>query len=165
MAITGGGAGAWRAPTPPLAFLGENPHLFYSYFKHLSAQVTNPPLDANFEELVTSLYTYLGREGNLLEESPQHAHLIKLKQPILSNADLSKLREVEWGSLKATTLPMLFRADEGEAGLAKALDELCDAAAAAVREGHSIVILSDRGVGPELAPIPSLLATSAVHHH
>src|SRR4051794_12660454 len=165
MAVNGmEGLGSMGTDTP-LACLSEKPQLLYNYFRQLFAQVTNPPLDANFEELVTSLYTYLGREGNLLEESPQHAHLIKLKQPILSNADLSKLREVEWGSLKATTLPMLFRADEGEAGLAKALDELCDAAAAAVREGHSIVILSDRGVGPELAPIPSLLATSAVHHH
>jgi glutamate synthase domain-containing protein 2/glutamate synthase domain-containing protein 3 len=162
------GLGSMGTDTP-LACLSDKPQLLYSYFRQLFAQVTNPPLDANFEELVTSLYTYLGREGNLLEESPQHAHLIKLKQPILSNSDLSKLREVEWGTLKATTLPMLFRADGGEAGgeagLAKALDELCDAAAQAVREGHSIVILSDRGVGPELAPIPSLLATSAVHHH
>jgi len=158
------GLGSMGTDTP-LACLSDKPQLLYSYFRQLFAQVTNPPLDANFEELVTSLFTYLGREGNLLEESPQHAHLIKLKQPILSNVDLSKLREVEWGSLRATTLPMLFRADEGEAGLAKALDELCEAAAEAVRGGHSIVILSDRGVGPELAPIPSLLATSAVHHH
>src|SRR5688572_11417873 len=132
------GLGSMGSDTP-LACLSDKPQLLYGYFKQLFAQVTNPPLDANFEELVTSLYTYLGREGNLLEESPQHAHLIKLKQPILSNADLLKLREVEWGNLKSTTLPMLFRVDGGEAGgeagLAKALDELCESAAQAVNEG------------------------------
>ena len=78
----------------PLACLSDKPQLLYSYFKQLFAQVTNPPLDANFEELVTSLYTYLGREGNLLEESPKACHLVKLKQPILSNTDLEKLREL-----------------------------------------------------------------------
>jgi glutamate synthase domain-containing protein 2/glutamate synthase domain-containing protein 1/glutamate synthase domain-containing protein 3 len=158
------GLGSMGTDTP-LACLSDKPQLLYVYFKQLFAQVTNPPLDANFEELVTSLYTYLGREGNLLDETPQHAHLVKLKQPILSNTDLAKLREVSFGSLKATTIPMLFRVVEGEAGLQTALAELCDAAAQAVKDGASIVILSDRGVGPDLAPIPSLLATSAVHHH
>ena len=158
------GLGSMGTDTP-LACLSDKPQLLYNYFKQLFAQVTNPPLDANFEELVTSLYTYLGREGNLLDETPQHCHLVKLKQPILSNSDLAKLREVSWGSLKSTTIPMLFRVDEGEQGLTKALEEMCNAAAEAVRGGVSIVILSDRGVGEDLAPIPSLLATSAVHHH
>ena len=81
----------------PLACLSEKPQLLYDYFKQLFAQVTNPPLDANFEELVTSLYTYLGREGNLLEESPKACHLIKLKQPILANTDLESLRELSTG--------------------------------------------------------------------
>ncbi|HZN67808.1 MAG TPA: glutamate synthase large subunit, partial [Tepidisphaeraceae bacterium] len=165
MARDGGeGLGSMGTDTP-LACLSDKPQLLYNYFKQLFAQVTNPPLDANFEALVTSLYTYLGREGNLLEESPQHCHLVKLKQPILSNADLAKLREVSWGSLRSTTLPMLFRTADGEDGLAAAVNDLCEQAAQAVNEGASIVILSDRGVGPELAPIPSLLATSAVHHH
>src|SRR5687768_14238940 len=165
MAKDGGeGLGSMGTDTP-LACLSDKPQLLYNYFKQLFAQVTNPPLDANFESLVTSLFTYLGCEGNLLDETPQHCHLVKLKQPILSNADLAKLREVSFGSLKATTIPMLFRVGDGEAGLETALTELCDAAANAVNEGASIVILSDRGVGEDLAPIPSLLATSAVHHH
>ncbi len=165
MAVNGvEGLGSMGTDTP-LACLSDRPQLLYSYFRQLFAQVTNPPLDANFEELVTSLITYLGREGNLLEENPKACHLIKLNQPILSNADLAKLREVAAGDLRSTTLPMLFNVAEGEAGLKVALDKLCDEAAQAVNEGASILILSDRGVGPDLVPIPSLLATAAVHHH
>jgi glutamate synthase (NADPH/NADH) large chain len=158
------GLGSMGTDTP-LACLSDKPQLLYNYFRQLFAQVTNPPLDANFEELVTSLVTCLGREGNLLEETPKAAHLVKLNQPILSNADLAKLREVSQGGLRSTTLPMLFSAADAEAGLKRALDKLCDDAAEAVRGGASIVILSDRGVGPDLVPIPSLLATAAVHHH
>jgi glutamate synthase domain-containing protein 2/glutamate synthase domain-containing protein 1/glutamate synthase domain-containing protein 3 len=149
----------------PLACLSERPQLLYNYFKQLFAQVTNPPLDANFESLVTSLYTYLGREGNLLEETPRHCHLIKLTQPILSNRDLAKLREVSKGDLRAVTIPMLFNVAGGEGGLGKAVDDMCAAVATAVKEGASIVILTDRGVDKDNAPIPSLLATAAVHHH
>ncbi len=165
MAVTAQeGLGSMGTDTP-LACLSEKPQLLYSYFKQLFAQVTNPPLDANFEALVTSLYTYLGRESNLLDETPKHCHLIKLKQPILSNSDLAKLREVSKGDLKSVTLPMLFIAADGEAGLAKSLEELCAAASQAVKDGASILILSDRGVDADKAPIPSLLATAAVHHH
>ena len=149
----------------PLACLSGKPVLLYNYFKQLFAQVTNPPLDAIREELVTSLYTYLGREGNLLEETPKHAHLIKLKQPILSNADLEKLRAVATGDLRSVTLPMLFNISDGADGLGKAVDELCAAASKAVADGASILILSDRGVDADHAPIPALLATAAVHHH
>ena len=165
MAVNGlEGLGSMGTDTP-LACLSDKPQLLYNYFRQLFAQVTNPPLDANFEELVTSLYTYLGREGNLLDENPRACHLIKLKQPILSNTDLAKLREVDQGDLKSVTIPMLFLSQTGEQGLEKAVEALCDKAAEAVNGGASIVILSDRGVGPELAPIPSLLATAAVHHH
>jgi len=93
------GLGSMGTDTP-LACLSDKPQLLYSYFKQLFAQVTNPPLDANFESLVTSLYTYLGREGNLLDETPKHCHLVKLKQPILSNTDLAKLREVRQGGVE-----------------------------------------------------------------
>ena len=165
MATTGAEAVGSMGTDTPLACLSDRPQLLYNYFRQLFAQVTNPPLDAIREELVTSLYTYLGREGNLLDETPKHAHLIKLKHPILSNSDLEKLRQVSIGDLRGMTLPMLFNTIDGEAGLKKALDELCDAAAAAVREGASILVLSDRGVDREKAPIPSLLATAAVHHH
>ena len=158
------GLGSMGTDTP-LACLSDRPQLLYNYFKQLFAQVTNPPLDANFEELVTSLYTYLGHEGNLLEESPAACHLIKLKTPILSNTDLAKLRELDVEGMRSVTLPMLFDVADGEAGLAKALDKLCDDAAQEVKDGASILILSDRGVDQNRAPIPSLLATSAVHHH
>ena len=158
------GLGSMGTDTP-LACLSEKPQLLYNYFKQLFAQVTNPPLDANFEELVTSLNTYLGHEGNLLEESPKACHLIKLKTPVLSNTDLAKLRELSVEGMKSVILPMLFPVSGGEAALEKSLKELCEAAGKAVREGASIVILSDRGVDKDNAPIPSLLATSAVHHH
>src|SRR5439155_1926768 len=102
---------------------------------------------------------------NLLDETPRHAHLIKLKQPILSNSDLEKLRKLSIGDLRAVTLPMLFNVSEGADGLQKALDELCAGASQAIAEGASILVISDRGVDRDRAPIPSLLATSAVHHH
>jgi glutamate synthase domain-containing protein 2/glutamate synthase domain-containing protein 1/glutamate synthase domain-containing protein 3 len=165
MAVTGAEAIGSMGTDTPLACLSDRPQLLYAYFKQLFAQVTNPPLDANFESLVTSLYTYLGREGNLLDETPEHCHLIKLKTPILSNTDLEKIRQVGVGDMKAVTLPMLFKASEGPAGLEKAVEELCAKAAQAVKDGASIIVLSDRGVDADYVAIPSLLATAAVHHH
>jgi len=165
MAITGGEALGSMGTDTPLACLSDRPQLLYAYFKQLFAQVTNPPLDANFESLVTSLYTYLGREGNLLDESPKHCHLIKVKTPILSNTDLEKIRQVAVEEMRAVTLPMLFKANEGAAGMEKSLDELCVKAAEAVKGGASLLVLSDRGVDGDNVPIPSLLATAGVHHH
>src|SRR5205823_892314 len=161
MATTGQEAIGSMGTDTPLACLSDKPQLLYAYFKQLFAQVTNPPLDAIREELVTSMYTYLGREGNLLEETPKHAHLVKLKYPVISNEELEKLREVAAGDLRSVTLPMLFTVAEGEAGLHAALEDLLNKAAAAVREGASILILSDRGVDADHAPIPALVATSA----
>jgi glutamate synthase (NADPH/NADH) large chain len=149
----------------PLACLSDRPQLLYNYFKQLFAQVTNPPLDANFESLVTSLFTYLGREPNLLDETPKHCRLVKLNQPVLTNLELAQLKEIDRPGLHAVTVPMLFNVADGEGGLAKAVDALCTAVAKAVQEGASLVILSDRGVDRDRAPIPSLLATAAVHHH
>ena len=165
MAATGQEAVGSMGSDTPLACLSDKPQLLYNYFRQLFAQVTNPPLDALREELVTSLYTYLGREGNLLDEKPRGAHLIKLKYPILANEDLEKLRDVRTGDFKSRTLPMLFEVAGGPGALRGALDELCMQAEKAVEEGVTIVILSDRGVDAEHAPIPSLLATAAVHHH
>jgi glutamate synthase (NADPH/NADH) large chain len=165
MATTGAEAIGSMGTDTPLACLSERPQLLYNYFRQLFAQVTNPPLDAIREELVTSLYTYLGREGNLLDETPKHAHLIKLKHPILSNSDLEKLRQGAAGDLRAVTVPMLFNVIDSEVGLKKSLDDLCAAAAQAVKDGASILVISDRGVDRDRAPIPSLLATAAVHHH
>jgi glutamate synthase domain-containing protein 2/glutamate synthase domain-containing protein 1 len=165
MAVTGQEAVGSMGTDTPLACLSEKPQLLYAYFRQLFAQVTNPPLDALREELVTSLYTYLGREGNLLEETPRHASLIKLKYPVISNNDLEKLRQVSSGGHRSVTIPMLFNVAEGEAGMHRSLEELMAAAAQAVKDGATIVILSDRGVDKDRAPIPSLLATAAVHHH
>src|SRR3954452_1127077 len=165
MAVTGGEAIGSMGTDTPLACLSDRPQLLYGYFKQLFAQVTNPPLDANFESLVTSLYTYLGREGNLLDETPEHCHLIKVKTPILSNADLEKIRQLAVGEMRSVTLHMLFKAAEGVAGLERALGDLCAKAAEAVKAGATILVLSDRGVDADNVPIPSLLATAAVHHH
>src|SRR4029450_2641599 len=116
--------------------------LLSQYYKRLCAPRPTPPLDAIREELVTSLYTYLGREGNLLEETPKHAHLIKLKYPVISNEELEKLREVAAGDLRAVTLPMLFNVADGEAGMKAALEELLTKAAKAVKDRALTVVRS-----------------------
>jgi glutamate synthase (NADPH/NADH) large chain len=148
-----------------LAVLSNRPRLLYDYFKQLFAQVTNPPLDGIREALVTQIATTIGPEGNLLEPTPEAARQLKLKTPIFDNLELARLRHVDLPGFRTTTVPMLFPAAEGPAGLARALDRLCQDAARAVRDGYSYLILSDRGVTRELAPIPALLATSGVHHH
>ena len=148
-----------------LAVLSDRPRLLYDYFHQLFAQVTNPPLDAIREELVTDMGSTLGSERNLLRPEPASCHQIKIDYPILDNADLAKLRHVSDPAFGSVTLPMLFDPDEGTAGLEQALDELCRRASAAVEEGHTLIVLSDRGVDRDHAPIPSLLATAGVHHH
>ena len=148
-----------------LAVLSNRPRLLYDYFQQLFAQVTNPPLDAIREELVTQMSTTIGPERNLLRPEPESCRQIKLKVPILDNDELAKIRHLDRPGFKTTTLPMLFRIAEGEAGLARAFEELCARASAAIREGYTYIILSDRGVSRELAPIPALLATAGVHHH
>ncbi len=166
MATTGAEAVGSMGTDTPLACLSDKPQLLFSYFKQLFAQVTNPPLDAIREELVTSLITYLGREGNLLTEEPQHARLIKLKTPILANYELAKLRALSSEEHKAVTISALFNPDDGENAMANAVEQLCNAAVKAVREDRAtLLIVSDRGVDKDNAPIPSLLATSAIHHH
>lgn len=149
----------------PLAVLAEKPQLLYNYFKQLFAQVTNPPLDAIREECVTSLLTNLGTEQDLFEETPQHCRQLKIKQPILTNEALAKIKALDRDGLKAVTLPMLYKVADGGDGLKAALAELCDKASAAIEDGNTLLILSDRGTDKENAPIPALLATGAVHHH
>ena len=148
----------------PLACLSDRPQPLFNYFKQLFAQVTNPPIDPIREEMVMSLTSYIGTERNILEETPENCHTLKLPHPILSNRDLEKLRRVSRGDLLAITLPALFRAGEGEAGLIRALEELCRRASLAVNSGYTLLILSDRGVDKDYAPIPSLLALAAVHN-
>ena len=149
----------------PIAVLSRNAKLLFSYFKQNFAQVTNPAIDAIREEMVMSLVTFLGREGNLLDEVPVNAHVLRLPHPILSNYDLEKLRHVATGDFQAKTLPMLFRPRSGAAGMEKALADLNRRADEAVRQGYSLIILTDRGVNREWAPVPSLLALAGVHHH
>ncbi len=149
----------------PLAVLSDKPQLLYNYFKQLFAQVTNPPVDPIREELVMSLISYIGAEGNLLVERPEDCHRLELSQPILTNLELAKLRDVNTGNFKTKTLSTLFDSDGGEKGLTDAIANLCKEAGTAIGEGVNIIILSDWGVSEKSAPIPALLATGAVHHH
>ncbi|HEX9017418.1 MAG TPA: glutamate synthase central domain-containing protein, partial [Chloroflexota bacterium] len=129
----------------PLAVLSDKPQLLYNYFKQLFAQVTNPPIDALREELITSSEVLLGSEGNLLDPAPEHCRLIKLKAPILTNRELSRLRHLDRPGFKSRTLSILFPIAEGGAGLERGMERLFDAARRAVDDGVNILILSDRG--------------------
>src|SRR5713101_7062117 len=149
----------------PLACLSDKPQPLFHYFKQLFAQVTNPPIDPIREEMVMSLISYIGTERNILDETPKHCHTLRMPHPILTNRDLERLRRVSQGDLLCTTLPTLYRADGGAKELERALDGLCRRASLAIKNGYSMIILSDRGIDEEYAPIPSLLALTAVHNH
>ncbi|MGD0076137.1 MAG: glutamate synthase large subunit, partial [Candidatus Binataceae bacterium] len=165
MAVNGQEAVGSMGTDTPLAVLSDQSPLLFNYFKQLFAQVTNPPIDPIREELVMSLETTIGSEQNLFEEGPLHCRQLRLKQPILTNVELEKIKRLAQPGLKSVTLPMLYRVSDGEAGMRAALDELCRRASQAIADGHTIIVISDRGVDAEYAPIPSLLATAAVHHH
>jgi glutamate synthase domain-containing protein 2/glutamate synthase domain-containing protein 1/glutamate synthase domain-containing protein 3 len=147
----------------PLAVLSNFPQPLYNYFKQLFAQVTNPAIDPIREELVMSLEGFLGRQANLCAETEEHCRLIKYKQPVLSNEELEKLRSVDKKGLRSRTLSVLFDVRSGS--LAAALEKLCREASQCIKDGISLIILSDRGIASQFASIPSLLAVSAVHHH
>ena len=150
----------------PLAVLSDHSPLLYDYFKQLFAQVTNPPLDAIREELVTSIESTIGPERNLLKAEPESCRQIQIPSPVLDNDETARLRHVGgFHGFRSATLPMLFKAAEGGPGLRRAMDELRRRASEAIAQGVSILILSDRGVDTEHAPIPALLATAGVHHH
>ncbi len=165
MAETGAEATGSMGNDTPLAVLSDRPLPLFNYFKQLFAQVTNPPLDAIREEMVTSLEVVVGETRNLLEETPEHCRQLKLPYPVLTNEEMERVRRIEVNGIQARTLPALFSVKEGTGSLERAVDRLCQEAARAAREGYAILILSDRGVDADHAPIPSLLATSAVHHH
>ncbi|HEX6163406.1 MAG TPA: glutamate synthase large subunit, partial [Vicinamibacterales bacterium] len=149
-----------------LAVLSEKPRLLYDYFKQLFAQVTNPPLDAIREELVTSMGVTIGAEDNLLEPGPEACRQIKVDFPVLHNDQVAKLRHLPPGSpFRSTTLPLLYDPQEDGPGLERAMEQLCRKASVAVEHGVGVLILSDRGVDAHHAPIPSLLAVAGVHHH
>ncbi len=152
----------------PAAALSNHSQLLYNYFKQLFAQVTNPPIDAIREELITATEVMLGTELNLLDTKPENCRQLKLNHPILTNRELAKIRHVGESGLqgfRARTLPILFDIHGGEDELEQALEDLFQAAMKAIGEGVNILILSDRGIGPGVAPIPALLATSGLHHH
>ena len=148
-----------------LAPLSDRPRLLYDYFKQVFAQVTTPPLDAIREELVTSMESTIGPEGNLLDPRPESCRQIKIKYPVIDNDQLAKLRHVYDPGFRAIRIPMLFDVALGGTGLERAMEDLNRRASAAVEAGYTILILSDRDADRDRAPIPSLLATSGVHHH
>jgi glutamate synthase domain-containing protein 2/glutamate synthase domain-containing protein 1/glutamate synthase domain-containing protein 3 len=148
-----------------LAVLSDQAPPLFSYFKQLFAQVTNPPIDPIREEIVMSLETTLGSERNLFEETPEHAHKLVLERPILLNRELETLRHVSHELFAARTIDITWPVAEGTAGMAAALERVCEQAHDAIAAGVNIVVLSDRSLGPRRAPIPSLLAVASVHHH
>ena len=148
-----------------LAVLSDQAPPLFSYFKQLFAQVTNPPIDPIREEIVMSLATSLGNERNLLDETPEHAHKLLLDQPILLNRELETLRHVDHEVYAARTIDITWPVADGPTGMSEAIERICRQAREAIAERVNIIILSDRQIGPRRAPIPSLLAVAAVHHH
>jgi glutamate synthase (NADPH) large chain len=150
----------------PLAVLSDQPQRLFNYFRQQFAQVTNPPIDSIREELVMSLTGYIGAiDKNLLEPTAEHCKMLKMKSPILTNQSLDILYNLRYKGFRTTTLPMLFKAEDGAKGLEEALENLCLKAETAVDNDFNYIVLSDRGVDELQAPIPSLLAVSAVHHY
>ncbi len=153
----------------PVSVLSNKPKLLHTYFKQNFAQVTNPPIDPIREELVMSLVTFIGPRPNLLDlEGTSRQKRLEAAHPILTNDNLERIRgigDIADNQFRTVTLDITYGADHGAPGMGKALDQLCRRAEAAVRAGENIIILSDRAAGPDRVPIPSLLATSAVHHH
>ncbi len=148
----------------PLAVMSDRSPLLFHYFRQRFAQVSNPPLDSIREELITSTRAMIGRERNLFDETPEHARQLTIREPFLTNAELAKIREIDANGIRSKTLSTLFD-PESHGGLRQAMNRLRAEASRAVADGYSILILSDRGVDEDNAPIPSLLATAGVHHH
>ncbi len=149
----------------PLAILSDEPQHLSSYFKQLFAQVTNPPIDPIRERLVMSLATFAGNNGNLLLEDALTCHSVALKHPVLSNFELEKIRSIDTGLFQAKTIQCYFRADGKPGSLKRGVERICDYAEDAVNDGFKVLILQDRAIDSNHAPIPSLLATAAIHHH
>jgi glutamate synthase (NADPH/NADH) large chain len=156
--------GSMGNDTPP-AVLSRRPQLLFNYFKQLFAQVTNPPIDPYRENLVMSLMSFVGKERNLLAETPEHCHQLKLSHPVLTNDDVEMLRTQPIKDFKVCTVPILFDATGKPGALELALEEVSREVEARIDEGYSLVILSDREISRERAAIPSLLAISGVHHY
>ncbi len=148
----------------PLAVLSDRPQLLYNYFKQLFAQVTNPPLDGIREEIVTDTSLLVGGDHNIFDIVPEQAKKLKINNPVISNEDLDKIKFLENDDFKAVSIPMLYPADKGLNGLESRLDAIVEESIEAIDKGANIIILSDRNVSKEQAPIPALLACSNLHH-
>lgn len=165
MATTGLEALGSMGLDTPLAVLSDQSQHLANYFKQLFAQVTNPPIDPIRERMIMSLISFIGPTHNLLAETPQHCHTLELKQPILSNQELEKIRYLDHSGFQSKTIYMYFRADGKAGSLEKGLDRICQYAEHAVEDGFSIIVLSDRSFDSSHGQVPSLLAMAAVHHH
>jgi glutamate synthase (NADPH/NADH) large chain len=148
-----------------LACLSDQPRLLYDYFQQTFAQVTNPPLDSDKEYIVMSLEAYIGPERNLLATTPEHCHRLQIQEPILTNEELAKIKHMNHRGWKAKTIDILFDRAGGDKAMTKALDRICDQATQAIKDGYSIVVLSDRGIDYNHVALPALMACGAVHHH
>jgi len=148
-----------------LAVLSDKPRMLYDYFRQLFAQVTNPPIDSIREEIIMSLECYVGPEGNLLETTPKHAERLRVRQPILSNEELAGLKNLSHRGWRSLTIDITFDRGDVPGGLQRAIDRICDEAEKAIDDGYSMLILSDRNIGPTRVPVSALLACGAVHHH
>ena len=162
MALSGSEAIAAMGTDSPLAVLSKKHQPLFNYFKQLFAQVTNPPIDAIREELVTSTTIYVGKDGNILEEKPDNCQVLKVHNPILTDTDLLKIKYMKREGFQVAELPIIYYKNTS---LEKALDRLFVEADRAYRDGANIIILSDRGVDENHVAIPSLLAVSAMHQH
>ena len=165
MAITGHQPQGSMGDDAPLAVLSDRPQSLFSYFKQAFAQVSNPPLDAIREKLVTQFAVPAGRRLNIFETTPLHCRTLRIDHPILRNDDLAKIKASDKAGVKAKTISTCFKAATGSTGLNDALKRIRDEASQAIEDGYTLLILSDREVNQDNAYIPSLLATGAVHHH
>jgi glutamate synthase (NADPH/NADH) large chain len=168
MATTGKEALGSMGNDAALAVLSDKPRLLYDYFKQLFAQVTNPPIDSIREEIIMSLETYLGPEGNLLDTVERQCHRLHVAQPILSNEELEAIKRINYRGWRSATIDITYgrpEADDEGVALNVALDRICDEATQAIEDGYQFIVLSDRAAGRERVAISSLLATGAVHHH
>ena len=148
-----------------LAVMSDKPRMLYDYFKQRFAQVTNPAIDSIREEVIMALDCYCGPERNLLETTEEHAHRLRIPHPILSNEKMAAIKHLDYRGWKTAAIDITYPAGSGVAGLTEALDRICAEAGDAIEEGYSLVVLSDRAVGPDRTPISALLAVGAVHHH
>jgi glutamate synthase (NADPH/NADH) large chain len=148
----------------PLAVLSDQPQLLYNYFKQLFAQVTNPPLDGIREEIITDISLAIGGDYNIFDIEPKHCKKLKIQNPVISKEDLDKIKNITHPDFKSATISTLYKIEKGANGLERALEKCVQATYKAVEEGHNIIILSDRGVSADMAPIPMLMACSYIHH-